>query len=634
MGLAKALRADGLTASGDGFIQELSKVSEKDAEQKAHKLLQKHNLSLPIQVQKISGDSAIAGFPRLKPLDIFQFMADSGHVNKLLGGRTVQSSHQLLLEFWTNYKAIHPDFELFSSHYSEIPLEDCIPIVAHIDGGRGYKKSEFMIFDWGAVLGSGSGKKNKKDPAVRAFKGSGNKMQLPLLGHSFTTHYLYAAMPSSWHKNDEKAFQALLCTFAEDLKECFDEGISFHGRVLRLVLLGLKGDLKMQARAGRLTRWFTTARKAPSSSASKVTGQCCWLCSAGDVSAPFEEINTDSPAWRLQMPTFLEPPWVPGLEGGMLRPSLSYLDRPAKFYLADLFHIYLAGVGQDFCSSCLVYMLPTCFPGSRGNSVDAQIEKLNEVFKEWKLKFKEGVHLTAFTRDKLQFFDATSAFPAGTWSKAADTARIMKFIVYVCQLQKDNVSARGDKILHYIDRAASAISRFMKGLYEADLWIDFELHVASCFARLEAKPDGAAYNLRNLLRLLSCAILLFFIERLKLIQTRFSQTQEPATAASIARDGLLFLQCFHKLASLALRLRRPLWPFRPKIHSLHHLVLEMLEASRDQKDSLNALAFSCSQSEDFIGRTALLSRRVCATTSQSRVLQRWMAGAAIQWMRS
>ncbi|CAE7870720.1 unnamed protein product, partial [Symbiodinium microadriaticum] len=108
-------------------------------------------------------------------------------------------------------------------------------------------------------------------------------------------------------------------------------------------------------------------------------------------------------------------------------------------------------------------MLPTCFPGSRGNSVDAQIEKLNEVFKEWKLKFKEGVHLTAFTRDKLQFFDATSAFPAGTWSKAADTARIMKFIVYVCELQKDNVSAGGDKILHYIYRAASAISRFMKG---------------------------------------------------------------------------------------------------------------------------------------------------------------------------
>ena len=493
MGLAKAMRADGLTASGDGFIHELSKVSEKDAEGKSHKLLEKHKLSLPIPVRKIHGDPAIAGFPRLKPLDIFQHMAESGHVNKLLGGRTVQSSHLLLLSFWENYKAIHPDFELFSSHHSDILLEDCIPIVAHIDGGRGYKKSEYMIFDWGAVIGSGSGKKNKKDPAVRAFKSGGNNMQLPLLGHSYTTHYLYAAMPSSWHKNHEDSFQALLRTFAEDLRECFDEGISFKGRVLRLVLIGLKGDLKMQARAGRLTRWFTTARKAPYSEASKVSGQCCWLCSAGDVSTPFEEIHTDNPAWLQKMPMFREPPWEPGSEGGMLKASLGYVERPAKFYLADLFHVYLAGVGQDFCSSCLVYMLPTCFPGSRGNSVDAQIEKLNEVFRKWRLECKEAVHLTAFTRDKLQYFDATSAFPAGTWSKAADTARITKFIVYICELHKDNSGVHGDKILHYIYRAACAISRFMKGLYEADVWIDFELHVASCFARLEAKPDGAVY---------------------------------------------------------------------------------------------------------------------------------------------
>ncbi|CAE7676946.1 UPF1, partial [Symbiodinium sp. CCMP2456] len=486
VGLAKAMRADGLTALGAGFIHELSKVSEKDAETQAHKLLDKHKLSLPIPLKQVHGDAAIAGFPRLKPLDIFQYMADTGHVNKLLGGRTVQSSQLFLLDFWENYKATHPDFELFSSdRYSDIPLEDCIPIIAHIDGGRGYKKSEFMIFDWGAVIGSGSGKKNKKDPAVRALKARGNKMQLPLLGHSYTTHYLYAAMPSAWHKNHEDSFQALLRTFAEDLKECFDEGVSFKGRVLRLVLLGLKGDMKMQARAGRLTRWFTTARKAPYSETAKGTGQCCWLCSAGDVSTPFEEVNTDKPAWLVRMPTFTEPPWTPGLEGGMLSPSLSYVDRPAKFYMADLFHVYLSGVGQDFCSSCLVYMLPSCFPGSDGNSVDAQIEKLNVVFKEWKLKFREPVHLTAFTRDKLQFHDATSAFPAGTWSKAADTARITKFIVYVCELHKDS----GDKIMLYIHRAACAISRFMKALYD-----------------------------------------------------------EPAATAAIVADGMLFLKCYSKLA--------------------------------------------------------------------------------------
>ncbi|CAE7591288.1 UPF1, partial [Symbiodinium sp. CCMP2456] len=478
VGLAKALKADGLTASGDGFLHQMSKLSEKDAEGKAHMILEKHNLSLPIPLRKTHGDAAIKGFPRLKPLDIFQYMADSGHVNKLLGGRTVQSSHQLLLEFWQNYKAIHPDFELFSSRYSDIPLEDCIPIVAHIDGGRGYKKSEFVVFDWAAVIGSGSGKKNNKDPAVRSLKKTNNKMQLPLLGHSFTTHYLYAAMPSAWHKNHEEAFQALLSTFAEDLRECFDEGVSFKGRVLRLVLLGLKGDLKMQARAGRLTRWFTTARKAPFSSTSKGTGQCCWLCAAGDVTAPFEEIDKNTPAWLTSMPTFTEVPWLPGQEGGMISPSLSYMDRPAKFYFVDLFHVYLAGVGQDFASSCLVYMLPICFPGSEGNSVDAQIEKLNQVYTHWRKTRKVPMHLVSFTRDKLQFHDATSAYPAGTWSKAADTARIVQFIIFVCaELHNDICSRTENKMMYYILQAALAISGFMKGLYAADLWIDFELHM-------------------------------------------------------------------------------------------------------------------------------------------------------------
>ena len=47
-----------------------------------------------------------------------------------------------------------------------------------------------------------------------------------------------------------------------------------------------------------------------------------------------------------------EPPWKAGEEGGMLGPSLGYQLEPSKFYLPDLFHIYLAGVGQDFLCQC------------------------------------------------------------------------------------------------------------------------------------------------------------------------------------------------------------------------------------------------------------------------------------------
>ena len=473
VGLAKALRADGCLASGDDgsdLLSDLANVSVKDAETTMHQLLLKHRLSLSIPLRGIEGRKELDGFPRLKPMDILSYMSEAGHINKLMGGRSHASCCKELREFWHRFRNLHGDFELFKPQHAWIPLEDCIPIVCHIDGGRGYKKSEFMIFSWGPMLGAGSGNKSLKDPAIRSFTRKNQKLQTALLGHTYTTHYLFAAMPSSWHKSNETAFQNILSTFAEDLRELFDEGISHQGRVLRLVLIGLKGDLNMQARVGCLKRWYSTARKRPLSSRTQISGQCCWLCPAGDLAAPFEEIHTENPAWLQQMQNFTEPPW--NEPGGMLAPSLAYLAQPAKFYLPDLFHIYLAGVGQDFCASCLVYMLPICFQGRTGNGVDKQLETLNQAFTLWRKMYKVPMHLTSFNRDKLTFPDATKVYPTGTWSKAADTARITQFILYTCSLFPELCTRDADKIMYYIQEAAKSIGAFMKALYKANLWIE------------------------------------------------------------------------------------------------------------------------------------------------------------------
>ena len=456
--LAKALQADGLAPSGRNFIREVSGIKRYNLEDQMHKLLKEHGLSLPVNVRPIMDNETICGFPRLKPLDMLSYMADKGHLNKLLGGRDPDSARELLGSFWANYRAVHSDFELFE--LSDLDLRDCIPIVAHIDGGRGYKKSEFMVFNWGALLG---GSRQNHD------------FKLPLQGHSYTTHYLYAAMPATWHKQNEDAFQALLTSFAEDLRECFDEGISYRGRVIRLVLVGLKGDLKMQARAGNLTRWYTTARKKPfdPERPPKTNGQCCPWCLAGDLKFPFEEVHSELPAWRLQMMLENpEPPWNVGQEGGMLGPSLGYRLQPSMFYLPDLFHIYLAGVGQDFCASALVYMMPIFFLGPVGrNSLEDQLENLTQSFHVWRKAHKVRVNLVSFTKEKLSYVNATDSYPTGTWSKCADTSAICKFVLYVCEQHPQTCARDGDAMLFYIQRAADAIGRFMKGLYDAGLWI-------------------------------------------------------------------------------------------------------------------------------------------------------------------
>lgn len=96
------------------------------------------------------------------------------------------------------------------------------------------------------------------------------------------------------------------------------------------------------------------------------------------------------------------PPWQEGEECGLLVRSFPYIAHPAKFYLPDLFHIYLAGFGQDHGASCLVYMLGTIFGGS---SVEVQLGSLNVAWRFYKRMHHVSTHTYNFTRLVLNFLD-------------------------------------------------------------------------------------------------------------------------------------------------------------------------------------------------------------------------------------
>ena len=110
--------------------------------------------------------------------------------------------------------------------------------------------------------------------------------------------------------------------------------------------------------------------------------------------------------------------------------------------------------------------------------------------------------------------------------------------------------------------------------------------------------------------------------------------KEPAATELIVSHGMKFFKAYAHLARLALQQSRPLWKYSPKIHYFHHLVLQMEEARAKGYAALNPLSFSCSAAEDFIGRVSLVSRRVAAVKAETRVLQRWLAGAMFQWNKS
>lgn len=173
-----------------------------------------------------------------------------------------------------------------------------------------------MVFNWSSVIGSGTGQANKKDHSIRQLKKQSDQSQINLLGNSYGTHYMYSVMPAAWHKDDSR-FQEMLTQMGKDLFECYEHGVELcGGERLRLVCLGLKADLKLQARAGKFTRWYSTCRKAPQDETKKTQtiGMCCFLCPAGHPQIPFEETHTEFPTWRQEMAEFaVVPPWNEGI---------------------------------------------------------------------------------------------------------------------------------------------------------------------------------------------------------------------------------------------------------------------------------------------------------------------------------
>lgn len=600
----------------------LKRLSPKDAEEKLHPILTQHGLSLAVPISYVS-EGLLDGFPRLKPLDFINHMAASGHINKLLGGKQVYSSGPLLQDFWDRYQVEHPDFSLFLE--DDVDLSVCIPIFAHADGGRGYKKSEFMVFNWSSAIGSGTGKTNAKDNfAARELRRKRRAMnaQVNLLGHTFGTHFMWGAAPAMWHKDDSN-FQEMMTVFGKDLKECFDVGVTCQGRNLRLVCIGLKADLKLQARAGRFTRWYSTSRKSPydPNKPNQTPGHCCWLCPAGSVQFPYEEVHTEAPAWFQAMGAYAAvPPWRDGEINGLLLHSFGYVSQPAKFYLPDLFHIYLAGFGQDHAASCLVYMLGPVFTGS---SVDDRLGSLNHAWVYWKKMKKVTTHTYTWTRNMLAFA-STKVYPTGTWSKASDTAKIMEFILYMLELFSDKLDQ--DKILHYIQVAGRAMGECMRGLYKSDLWVESGIKWQSCFLFMMC-------TLRFILYITWKPPKLHQLDVVTPLHPSQVISEEKGLARRIVASGLLFLKAYAKLASLTYEKGLRLFVYKPKIHYFHHLMLQMRSTLNSGGMPLNPLAYSCSAAEDFIGRASLLSRRTAAATTEKRVLQRYLAGAADVWAR-
>eukprot|EP00439_Symbiodinium_sp_Y106_P035573 s6221_g4.t1 len=411
--IAKAFAGDISTCKA---LKDLARAPLNDAEKSLQAVVKRWslNIDVPLTYVDVGNDCRI---PMLLPADYIRTLRDAGYLNKLLGSSR-------LAEFWENFRGEQPTHEVFD-HGHFIDYSSLVPLYLHGDGGRTYKRDELMVIQFQPVLGFGSRLSHPNK--------FGQQTGINLQGHSFTTRFLTGVMPKQMYRDSLDVFDNFMVHTMSSLESLYYQGLQLpHGRVLRFLVVGLKGDLPFLAKAGHLNRTFSNIRKAPERPTSKPLVGCCWMCGAGSPNIPFEDFGT-APRWlgtcgaNNALPWHSMPPWFDHV------PAHVHEDR-GSFFKLDILHIYHLGVGRDFGGS--------------------------------------------------------SKYPTGHWSKASDTPVLVQFVFWI--LQQHPAEVAQSRMLQVMSSASEAIGIFMRELLQAPLWLSPEqaqrageasLHFLQCYAK-------------------------------------------------------------------------------------------------------------------------------------------------------
>ncbi|CAK9049554.1 unnamed protein product [Durusdinium trenchii] len=391
-------------------------------------------------------------------------------------------------------------------------------------------------------------------------------MGINLLGNSLGNRFMFCAIHNKYIKEDPSVFYDLLKLWGQELAALLDGGIQVEGRVFRIAILGLTGDAPFLRDAGYMNRSFNNIRKSADSKA--LLPGVCYLCAAGKTNGPhYEDLDILSADWVSTAGERNMLPW------NHPSPLLQFLPTEprnmANFYKVDLFHVWYAGLGKDYCGSSIVFLLRTVL---KKRSKEESMKFLNEELSCFqRIHGGEPTHFGKLSWDLLDY-DGPRHFPCGKWSKGMDTGKVCKFLGFlISEYLPDHEHGPHGPMLILMRDATSSIGGFLRTVF------------------------GAGF---------------------------FLSEQEAQKAIA---DGYKFLLCYMQLAKSALSANMTLYKLKPKAHSMAHLILEMLVQFRLHKGSVcNPVGFSTFMCEDFIGRVARLSRRVSPRVQGRKVIYRYL----------
>lgn len=392
-------------------------------------------------------------------------------------------------------------------------------------------------------------------------------------GHSLTTRMLAAAMPKHWYTLDRhQIFTRLLQCLASESEYMATTGVQdADGLTWWCITVGISGDWPWLAKSATFNRSFSRVQKRVS--VRKPPEGICHLCTAGRGLEPHRVPFEDIQTRRPQwLSTMFSLSPFAGVNLFSTTPQVE--GRFEALWKFDVFHTCHLGIAKHVISSTLALLSER----EVGSNVDDRFTQLDQRFTLWCKNHSRNKYCRKLTKELIGW-ETTGKVPAGTWHKGEFSDTLLHFIEgeFGNQVQ----AFQDEPLLVLALECVASLNSAMREMYAAELFL------------------------------------------------------EPPQAARVAGFGLRYLRRYGKLADLAHRGGRPLFPLMPKAHAWHHLMLELeLSASTPGRQwCLNPLCYSTQMCEDFVGRPSRLARRTRPGRVQSRrVIQRYLKASYHEWV--
>ena len=431
--VAKAAVKDNPNSQSRALLQ-FAAVRTNDAESAAHRIFRENNLTVDIKIDRLNlgQDRSVNSFPFIKLSTWVTYLLDHGLLNKLTGIEDEVYMEDVLLEFWSRYRALFPEHDLWN--HPDIDLSRALPVYTHTDEGRTYKKRPLLVFSTHGCLGSGSQPQRRAhaDDAtvdVQDISVEDSEMNMNFIGSTWGTHFIHASVLKSVSDGEPQVIPGIMKEYATDLKALYDTGVTDSRGQKRvwIVHCGSKGDLLALSKLGQFTRDYTRMPRAAQSK--QLAVGICHLCQAGREydnagnNVPFEDVSSCA-KWHATM--HQEYPWqqLPPILEGVPRHAPG---SEAAFFCIDLWHCWHYGLAKVFVPSVLLVFQETLIPGG---SIDARLEWINNDWKGYCKRHKFAAHAIEINKDTLGY--TGSNFPAGHWNKGAISATLMYYLQFLC----------------------------------------------------------------------------------------------------------------------------------------------------------------------------------------------------------